>query len=198
MVKSSADALLTVIDDVLDFSKIEAGKMNLEEIDFSLCDCLAETLKILTLRADEKSLELACDIDTGLPDRLSGDPGRLRQIIMNLVGNAIKFTEHGEVVVRVVAESQELGPPSTESAGGALHFMVIDTGIGIPPEKQTGIFQAFTQADGSTTRQIRRHRLGSDNLPAVSRDDGGPDLAGKLARQREHLPFQHFIWPGKK
>ena len=160
MVQSSADALLTVINDVLDFSKIEAGKMDLEEIDFSLRDCLAETLRVLALRADEKILELACDIDTGLPDMLSGDPGRLRQIIMNLAGNAIKFTEHGEVVVRVTEESRELGLPSRENGRIALHFMVIDTGIGIPQEKQAGVFQAFTQADGSTTRKYGGTGLG--------------------------------------
>jgi len=160
MVQSSADALLTVINDVLDFSKIEAGKMDLEEIDFSLRKCLTETLRILALRADEKTLELACDIDTGLPDMLSGDPGRLRQIVMNLAGNAIKFTERGEVVVRVVQEPQDFPPPSAESARIALHFMVIDTGIGIPQEKQAGIFQAFTQADGSTTRKYGGTGLG--------------------------------------
>ncbi len=153
MVESSASALLTVINDVLDFSKIEAGKMDLEEIDFSLRDCLSETLQVLAIRADEKRLELVCDIDTGVPDLLLGDPGRLRQIIMNLAGNAIKFTEHGEVVVRVVQESREPPPVNAGSAAISLHFMVIDTGIGIPEKKRAGVFQAFMQADGSTTRK---------------------------------------------
>ena len=160
MVKSSADALLTVINDVLDFSKIEAGKMDLEQIDFSLRDSLSETLKVLAIRAEEKKLELACDIDVSLPDILSGDPGRLRQIVMNLAGNAIKFTEHGEVVVRVVEESQEPAPASAGSARILLHFMVIDTGIGIPEKRQAGVFQAFTQADGSTTRKYGGTGLG--------------------------------------
>jgi two-component system, sensor histidine kinase and response regulator len=182
VVKSSADALLTVINDVLDFSKIEAGKLDLEEIEFSLRDSLSETLKVLAIRADEKKLELACDVDARLTDILSGDPGRLRQIVMNLVGNAIKFTDHGEVVVRAI-QSQErqgsgvptaaartrdfgidsMGPSSAalrQRTPVALHFMVSDTGIGIPKDKQAGIFQAFTQADGSTTRKYGGTGLG--------------------------------------
>jgi signal transduction histidine kinase/CheY-like chemotaxis protein/HPt (histidine-containing phosphotransfer) domain-containing protein len=153
IVKSSADALLTVINDVLDFSKIEAGKMDLEDIDFSLRDCLSDTLKVLAIRADGKKLELACDVDAGLPDTVLGDPGRLRQIVTNLVGNAIKFTERGEIIVRAVEESRE-------GSGIVLHFMVEDTGIGIPLNKQAGVFQAFTQADGSTTRKYGGTGLG--------------------------------------
>jgi two-component system sensor histidine kinase/response regulator len=171
VVKSSADALLTVINEVLDFSKIEAGKMDLEKIDFSLHDTVSETMKALAIRADNKGLELAYDIDAALPDTLSGDPGRLRQILMNLVGNAIKFTEHGEVVVHAMAESGEREaadrPPVSEgsSDGGeeaqiVLHFSVADTGIGVPQEKLASIFQAFTQADGSTTRKYGGTGLG--------------------------------------
>src|SRR5581483_5772418 len=99
MVKSSADALLTVINDILDFSKIEAGKLDLDPIDFGLRDCLADTLRPLAMRAGHKGLELACHIPPGVPDGLVGDVGRLRQILVNLVGNALKFTEKGEVVV---------------------------------------------------------------------------------------------------
>ena len=153
VVKSSAGALLSVINDVLDFSKIEAGKLDLEEIDFSLRDCVAETLGMLGIRADEKQVELAYEIDARLPDVLSGDPGRLRQIIMNLAGNAIKFTECGEVVVRAFEESREPGRIT-------LHCTVRDTGIGIREEKQASIFQAFTQADGSTTRRFGGTGLG--------------------------------------
>jgi signal transduction histidine kinase/CheY-like chemotaxis protein len=153
IVKSSADALLKVINDILDFSKVEAGKMELEEIDFSLRDSLSETLKVLGIRADEKGLELACDIDPKLPDAFLGDPMRLRQIIVNLVGNAIKFTERGEVVVRVTEEGRE-------GDRIRLHFMVTDTGIGIPEEKLQSIFQSFTQADGSTTRKYGGTGLG--------------------------------------
>jgi signal transduction histidine kinase/CheY-like chemotaxis protein len=153
VVKSSAEALLIIINDVLDFSKIEAGKLDLEELDFSLRDSLSETLGILSIRSDEKKLELVCDIDAGLPDRLSGDPGRVRQIVMNLAGNAIKFTEHGEVVVRVMEESRN-------GNRVVLHFMVSDTGIGIQPEKQASIFQAFNQSDTSTTRKYGGTGLG--------------------------------------
>ena len=156
--KSAGEALLTVINDILDFSKIEAGKLDFEAIDFSLRDCLSEILKVLAIKAVDKKIELTCDIDAAFPDVLSGDPGRLRQIVMNLVGNAIKFTERGEVVVRVVEESS--GAPLQENARIELHFAVTDTGIGIPEDKQPAIFQAFTQADGSTTRKYGGTGLG--------------------------------------
>jgi len=153
VVKLSAEALLTIVNDVLDFSKIEAGKLDLEEIDFSLRDSLSETLGVLGIRADEKKLELACDIDESVPDMLSGDPGRLRQIVMNLVGNAIKFTARGEVVVQVLKESHQ-------DDGITLHLVVTDTGIGIAESKQASVFQAFAQADGSTTRKYGGTGLG--------------------------------------
>ncbi|MCS6859992.1 MAG: response regulator [Abditibacteriales bacterium] len=153
MVKESADALLVVINDILDFSKIEAGKLELETIDFSLRDSLGATLDALGMRAHNKGLELACHVLPDVPDALVGDPNRLRQILVNLVGNAIKFTEQGEVVVRVTNEWQ------TEDAV-CLRFAVTDTGIGIPPEKQRTIFEAFTQADSSTTRKYGGTGLG--------------------------------------
>jgi CheY-like chemotaxis protein len=152
-VKTSAGSLLTVINDILDFSKIEAGKLHLEEIDFDLRDSLGDTLKTLALRAQQKGLELACLIPHDVPDRLSGDPGRLRQIVVNLVGNAIKFTEHGEVVVLVDNQSRN-------DNGAFLHFAVQDTGIGIPKEKQQAIFKAFEQEDTSTTRRYGGTGLG--------------------------------------
>jgi PAS domain S-box-containing protein len=153
MVKSSAESLLTLLNDILDFSKIEAGKLDMEIIDFNLRDCLEDTIKALSLRAHEKKLEVACHILPEVPDALQGDPTRLRQIIMNLLGNAIKFTSEGEILVRVEPE-QETGSEAT------LHFSVTDTGVGIPPEKQASIFEAFTQADNSTTRKYGGTGLG--------------------------------------
>ncbi len=153
MVKSSADSLLEVINDILDFSKIEAGQFDLDTIDFPLRDSLGDTMKTLALRAHKKELELACHVPADVPDDLTGDPGRMRQIIVNLVGNAIKFTEVGEVVVRVKLASRT-------DEGATLHFTVSDTGIGIPPEKQDAIFAPFVQADGSTTRKYGGTGLG--------------------------------------
>ena len=155
MVRSSADSLLTVINDILDFSKIEAGRLELEPIPFPLRDSLADTVRTLGMRAEQKGLELACDVPAHVPDDLVGDPGRLRQVVVNLVGNAIKFTEQGEVVVRV--EPAEAGG---ESDDVTLHFSVTDTGIGIPQEQQQAIFEAFTQADASTTRRYGGTGLG--------------------------------------
>jgi CheY-like chemotaxis protein/nitrogen-specific signal transduction histidine kinase/HPt (histidine-containing phosphotransfer) domain-containing protein len=153
MVKASADALLTVINDILDFSKIEAGKLELDPIPFSLRDCLGDAVKTLALRAYEKRLELACDVPPGVPDGLVGDSLRLRQIVLNLMGNSLKFTERGEVVLRVEAESLTEGE-------AALHLRIADTGIGIPKEKQASIFQAFSQAETSTTRKYGGTGLG--------------------------------------
>ena len=146
MVGESGEMLLELINDILDFSKIEAGKLDLETIDFSLQDTLGNTMKSLALRAHRKHLELAFHVAPDVPDNLRGDPGRLRQVVVNLVGNAIKFTEEGEVVADVACESR------TESEA-TLTFSVSDTGIGIPSEKQTRIFEAFEQADSSTTRR---------------------------------------------
>jgi PAS domain S-box-containing protein len=145
-IKLSADALLTVINDILDFSKIEAGKLELESADFNLPACVKSVLRTLALRAEEKGLELLCEIAPGVPQRVRGDSVRLRQVISNLVSNAIKFTQQGKVGVRLRTE----GPPGATSE---LHFTVYDTGIGIPPEKQQAIFHPFTQADTSTTRK---------------------------------------------
>jgi PAS domain S-box-containing protein len=153
MVKSSAHSLLGLINDILDFSKIEAGKLELEAVAFSLRDCIAGMLKPLGLRADQKHLELAADIPASVPDHLVGDPMRLRQILINLTDNAIKFTKRGEVVVKVVNQRAPKGER-------LLHFSVADTGIGIPAEKQSAIFEAFAQADGSTMRTYGGTGLG--------------------------------------
>jgi PAS domain S-box-containing protein len=151
--KSSADSLLSVINDILDFSKIEAGKLDLDPVPFQLGDSLADMVSALALRAHKKALELVLDIAPEVPDQLVGDVGRLRQVVVNLVGNAIKFTEVGEVVVRVGLESA-----SAEDA--TLNFSVVDTGVGVPRDKQASIFEAFTQADTSTTRQYGGTGLG--------------------------------------
>jgi signal transduction histidine kinase/DNA-binding response OmpR family regulator len=151
--KLSADSLLTVINDILDYSKIEAGKIELEAIDFNLHDCAEEALKTFASRADEKGLEFLCDIAPEVPELVEGDPGRLRQIILNLVSNAIKFTSQGEVMLKAVVESEEHDTR-------LIKFTVADTGIGIPLEKQLSIFSPFTQADSSTTRKYGGTGLG--------------------------------------
>ena len=152
-VKMSADSLLRVINDILDFSKIEAGRVDLEAIDFDLQDCLETVLKTLAVRADEKRLELLCDIAPDVPTIVRGDSGRLRQILINLIGNAIKFTQQGEVTVKVRADSDE-------GQDRVVQFTVSDTGIGIPANKLDSIFDPFIQADTSTTRKYGGTGLG--------------------------------------
>ena len=166
MVKSSAHSLLGLINDILDFSKIEAGKLELEAIDFSLRDCIGGMLKPLGIRADQKGLELVADIHSDVPNHLTGDPARLRQILINLTDNAIKFTKRGEVVVSV--SSQSIGKDESE-----LHFCVSDTGIGIPEKKQAAIFEAFAQADGSTTRTYGGTGLGLSIASQLIQKMGG-------------------------
>jgi PAS domain S-box-containing protein len=152
-VGSSADALLSVINDILDFSKIESGKLELEMLDFDLRATLEDTAELLAVRADEKHLEFICRIAPEVPTFLRGDPGRLRQVLLNLGGNAIKFTAQGEVQIEVTLES--------ESADGIkARFAVRDTGIGIPPEKIGLLFNAFQQVDASTTRRYGGTGLG--------------------------------------
>jgi len=153
MAKMSADSLLALINDILDFSKIEAGKMELEAIDFNLRVTLENAIDTLALKAHEKGLELACHIRPDVPTALIGDPGRLRQIIVNIAGNSLKFTEEGEIVIRVEMESE-----SDDSVN--LHFMISDTGIGIPQDKLDSIFKSFEQVDGSTTRKYGGTGLG--------------------------------------
>jgi signal transduction histidine kinase/CheY-like chemotaxis protein len=151
--RDSAESLLTVINDILDFSKVEAGKLDLDPADFSLGEALGSTMSPLALRAHAKGLELALRIAPDTPDLLVGDAGRLRQVLVNLVGNAIKFTEHGEVVIDVAEESRT-------SSQLVLHFRVRDTGIGVPAAMHERVFDAFAQADGSTTRRYGGTGLG--------------------------------------
>ncbi len=153
LVRVSATSLLTLINDLLDFSKIEAGMLVLDPHDFNLSDSLGDTLKVLGVQAAEKGLELAYHVAADVPDLLVGDAGRLRQILVNLVGNAIKFTDKGEVTVEVHKETQ-----SAEQV--RLHFTVTDTGVGIPPDKHELIFGAFVQADRSTSRKYGGTGLG--------------------------------------
>ena len=183
-VKSAADSLLGLINDLLDFSKIEAGKLELDLADFSLRAVLGDTLRALAVRAHKKGLELISYVQSGVPDALVGDAGRLRQSLLNLVGNAIKFTEEGEVVVRV-----EVASDSVPDGEVGLHFTVTDTGIGIPPEKQETIFRAFEQEDTSTTRQVRRHRVGPDDCIPAGGLDGREDHRGQSAGAGQHLWF---------
>jgi len=153
MVKSSSDSLLQVINDILDFSKIEAGKLDLDPVPFKLREILQDSVKSLSVRAAQKRLELACHLETNVPENLFGDPVRLRQVVLNLVGNALKFTEQGEIIVNVAIESV-----SDEHL--CLHFSIRDTGVGIPKEKQSSIFESFTQADGSMSRKYGGTGLG--------------------------------------
>jgi|SRR5579863_216923 len=153
LVKFSGESLLTIINDILDFSKIEAGKLEMESIPFELRESLGETMKTLSYRAQQKGIELIFDVQPEVPEALLGDPGRIRQILINLVGNAIKFTERGEIVVRVEEQSEEANATR-------LHFAVRDTGVGVPAEKQGRIFEAFSQADGTMARKYGGTGLG--------------------------------------
>jgi PAS domain S-box-containing protein len=153
MVRDSAGSLLTLINDILDFSKIEAGKLELDSADFSLREGIREMMKILDVRARQKRLQLSVDIPAEVPDALLGDPSRLRQIVSNLIDNAIKFTERGAVVLKIAKDSES-------DQDVCLHFSVADSGIGIPHDKQQLIFEAFAQADTSTTRKYGGTGLG--------------------------------------
>jgi PAS domain S-box-containing protein len=181
-IKDSADALLTLINDLLDFSKIEARKFELDKRDFNLRDTVEDTVRLLAQRAHQKELELGCHIQVDLPDRVFGDPIRLRQIIINLVGNAIKFTDKGEVMLYVERRSQ------SESTLD-LHFFVSDTGIGIPEEKQQTIFEAFEQADGSTTRKYGGTGLGLSISAALVKLMGGTMWVESKVRQGSKFHF---------
>ncbi len=192
MVHTSGEALLALLDDILDFSKIEAGKIELERVPFSLREVLGDAVKTLGLRADRKGLELALHVAQDVPEAVVGDPGRLRQVIVNLVGNAIKFTERGEVVVDVSSKARDASQPSSggcDEAGAAgrpavaLRFAVRDTGVGIPPDKQGLIFEAFEQADTSTTRRYGGTGLGlAISARLVSLMGGRIDVESEVGR----------------
>jgi PAS domain S-box-containing protein len=167
-VKTAADSLLALVNDILDFSKIEARKLDIDRVEFDLRDTLEEAMKVMAVRAGEKGLELACHVRPNTPDQLVGDPNRIRQVILNLVGNAIKFTECGEVVVSAETESRSEGQVT-------VRFTVSDTGIGIQPEKQQAIFGSFTQADSSTTR-----RYGGTGLGLAISSELAKLMGGKL------------------
>jgi signal transduction histidine kinase/CheY-like chemotaxis protein len=166
LAKDSAEGLLTILNDILDFSKIEAGKLELSLVSFALRPWVGNTLKVLAVRAHQKGLEVALQVEPDVPESLIGDPDRLRQVIVNLVGNAIKFTVQGHVLVKV---SKEAG--SAHSA--KLHFEVIDTGIGVPRDKQGAIFEVFAQADNSTTRRYGGTGLGLAISTQLARRMGG-------------------------
>jgi two-component system, sensor histidine kinase and response regulator len=156
LVKSSADSLLSIINDVLDFSKIEAEKLEIESIPFDLRESLGETMKALSFRAHQKGLELVYDVRPDVPEGLLGDPTRIRQIVVNLIGNAVKFTEQGEVVISVEQAPEQ--PADGESV--CLHFAVRDTGVGIPADKRKKVFEAFSQVDSSMARKYGGSGLG--------------------------------------
>ena len=155
VVKSSAESLLTLLNDILDFSKIEAGKLTLDPSTFEVRDMVETTLEALSSRASQKGLELACHVHSGVPASVIGDPSRIRQVLVNLVGNAIKFTESGSVIVEVECAARDGADPSVE-----LRLSVRDTGIGIAPTKVASVFDAFSQADGSITRRFGGTGLG--------------------------------------
>ncbi len=167
VVQSSSEALLTVINDILDLSKLEAGQMAIEDVDFHLRETVEGVAEILSIRAQKKGLELTCYVDPALPSRVRGDPTRLRQVLVNLVGNAIKFTERGEVTIQVDQTKAE----APERIG--LHFAVADTGIGIPGHQQTRIFDPFAQADATTTRRFGGSGLGLSISKALVELMGG-------------------------
>jgi PAS domain S-box-containing protein len=227
MLKFSADALLSLVNDVLDFSKIEARKLALDAIEFRLPESLGDALKSLAVRANRKGLEVVYSVSPEVPDFLIGDPGRLRQIILNLVGNAIKFTEKGEVEVKVevmhempgfspapaapsvppdLARSDVKGqaqetdalPQALQPDHVTLHFTVRDTGIGIPPEKQQIIFGAFEQADPSTTRRYGGTGLGLAITSHLVRLMGGRIWVESVAGQGSTFHFTAQFGLGRK
>lgn len=181
-VKDSALALLTIINDILDFSRIEAGKMTLDHEPFAARELLEQALRVLAVRAQEKGIELLCRVAPEVPEILEGDFVRLRQIVLNMVGNAVKFTEHGEVSISAEVESQV-------EHSLLLHYVVSDTGIGIAPERQRAIFDAFTQADGSTTRKYGGTGLGLTICAQLVELMGGRIWVESQPRVGSHFHF---------
>jgi signal transduction histidine kinase/ActR/RegA family two-component response regulator len=166
IVESSADSLLVILNDILDFSKMEAGKLSLDPVEFSPTASVDDIMRLFAARASEKNVSLLHSVASDVPARVIGDPGRLRQIVVNLVGNALKFTERGEVLLRVAVTR-------SDPAASLLRFVVSDTGIGIPADKQAAIFDAFAQADASTTRKFGGTGLGLSIASQLARLMGG-------------------------
>ncbi|MBN2012862.1 response regulator [candidate division KSB1 bacterium] len=192
--KQSAESLLDLLNDILDFSKIEAGKLDLEEIDFALRDVIEIAISTFALRAQSKGLELLCDIEHNVPHYLKGDPGRLRQIIINLIGNAIKFTEKGEIVVRIKRTNTQ----HCENRGMiGLHFSVADTGIGIAEDKLDKIFQCFSQEDSSTTRRYGGTGLGLTISKRLSELMGGKIWVTSDKGNGSNFQFTAYFKAGK-
>jgi two-component system sensor histidine kinase/response regulator len=187
-VMDSSESLLSIINDILDFSKIEAGKLQFENVEFSLHDTVGDDVRSQAVRADRKELELACFVDPAIPEALLGDPVRVRQVLLILVGNAIKFTESGEVVVRVEQASNENGRL-------LLRFKVSDTGIGINPKKLGRIFEPFEQADMSTTREYGGTGLGLAICSKLVALMGG-EIAGEATGSRPDGTQRHAS-PGR-
>jgi two-component system, sensor histidine kinase and response regulator len=185
-VMMSADSLLIVINDILDFSKIEAGRMELENQPFNVRDCLDGSLKMLAVRADEKGLELLCDVDPAIPALMTGDRSRLRQIILNLAGNAIKFTSEGEI--SLVAEIEQ-----RHEQGSMLRFTISDTGIGIPASQLAHIFEPFTQADSSTTRKYGGTGLGLTISTRLAQAMGGTTSVVSEVGRGSRFSFTAFL-----
>ena len=186
IISNSGRALLCIIDDILDFSKIEAGKLDLEIIDFDLRGTLEEVVDLLSVRAQEKGLELACLIEPAVPSRLRGDPGRLRQVLTNLIGNAIKFTPAGEVFLKVSLLEEE-GDAAT------LQFQITDTGVGIPEEKLSGLFMPFKQGGRLHDAPVRGYGAGAFHIQANRREDGRCHWRGEPGRRRGDLPIHGRI-----
>ena len=185
-VMMSADSLLIVINDILDFSKIEAGRMELENHPFNVRDCLDSSLEMLAVRADEKGLELLCDVDPAIPALMTGDRSRLRQIILNLAGNAIKFTSAGEI--SLVAEIEQ-----RRDRGSMLRFTISDTGIGIPASQLAHIFEPFTQADSSTTRKYGGTGLGLTISNRLAQAMGGTTGVVSEVGRGSRFSFTAFL-----
>ncbi len=187
-IKTSADALLRIIDDILDFSKIEAGKMSIEKVSFNLADTVNSVVALLLPQAQAKGLQLTSAIDPGIGGQLSGDPARLRQILLNLVGNAIKFTNQGRVLL-------EVKPLAAAEGQVQLHFSINDTGIGLSEEAQERLFQSFSQADASTTRRFGGTGLGlAISRKLVELMGGGIGVTSALGKGSTfwfYLPFDH-------
>ena len=183
VVHESAENLLTLINDLLDFSKIEAGRLALERTEFRLRECIGDVLKVLAIRAHRKGLELVCRVAPDVPDAVMGDCTRLRQVIVNTVDNAVKFTEQGEIVVDVRCET----PAADREV--MLRFSVRDTGIGIAEEKYNAIFTAFEQADSTTTRRFGGTGLGLAIVAPAGGIVGRASVGGKRGRTRQHLPL---------